>query len=54
MEKNKTVLFLFSSHAVDEIKEENKPEVVLCYNKTKGASETFNQLCQKYTVYTRT
>jgi len=48
-EKNKIVLFLSSLHAVGEIKEENKPKV-LYYNKIKGANETFNQLCHKYTV----
>jgi len=49
------ILLLSSLHSEGEInKVENKPEIVLHYNKTMGASDTFDQLCDKYTVSRKT
>jgi len=50
-ENDKLILLLSSLHYDSEInKVENKPEIVLHYNKTIGASDTFDQLCHEYTV----
>jgi len=50
-ENDRMSLLLSSLHSVGEInKVENKPEMVLYYNKTMGASDKFDQLCRKYTV----
>jgi len=52
---DKIILLLSSLHSDSEInKVENKPEVVLHYNKTIGASDTFDQLCHEYTVSRKT
>jgi len=49
------ILLLSSLHSDGEInKVEKKPEIVLHYNKTRGASDTFDQVCHKYTVSKRT
>jgi len=53
-EKNKMILLLSSLHANGDIKIENKPEIVLYYNKTKEASNIFEQLCHEYTVSRKT
>jgi len=46
------ILLLSSLHPDNEInKMENKPEIVLYYNKIKGANNTVDQLCYcKYRV----
>jgi len=50
-ENDKLISLLSSLHSEGEInKVENKPEIVLYYNKTIGASDTFDQLCHEYTV----
>jgi len=44
--ENDKIILLSSLHSEGEInKVENKPEIVLHYNKTMGASDTFDQLC---------
>jgi len=54
-ENDKMILLLSSLHSDGEInKVENKPEIVLHYNKAIGASDTFDQLCQEYTVTQKT
>jgi len=50
-ENDKMILLLSSLHSDGEInKVENKPEIILHYNKTMEASDTFDQLCHDYTV----
>jgi len=50
-ENNKIIILLSSLHSDGEVnKVENKPEIVLHYNKTTGASDTFDQLCHEYSV----
>jgi len=54
-EKDKMILLLSSLHSDGEInKVENKPEIVLHYNKTMDASDIFDQLCDEYTVSRKT
>jgi len=54
-ESDKIILLLSSLHSDGEInKAENKPEIVLHYNETIGASDTFDQLCDEYTVSRKT
>jgi len=49
--ENDKIIKLLSSLYLGEInKVENKPEIVSYYNKTKGASNKFVQLCHEYTV----
>jgi len=53
--ENQSILLLSSLHSDGEInKAENKPEIVLHYNETIGASDIFDQLCDEYTVSRRT
>jgi len=53
-ENDKMILLLSSLHSGEINKIENKPEIVLHYNKTMGASNIFDQLCHEYTVSRRT
>ncbi|XP_026830161.1 piggyBac transposable element-derived protein 4-like [Ooceraea biroi] len=49
--KNKVVLLLSSLHKVGKTKKgEEKPEIVTFYNKTKGGTDTFDQICKNYTT----
>ncbi|CAF1609749.1 unnamed protein product [Adineta ricciae] len=49
--KNKAVLLLSSKHHDNHVdKKTGKPIIVLDYNKTKGAVDTVDQMCHKYTV----
>jgi len=54
--ENGYMIFLLSSlHSDGEVNQvENKPEIVLHYDKTIRASDIFDQLCYKYTVNRRT
>ena len=48
---NKVVLLLSSKHHDNQVDNQTgKPTVILDYNKTKGAVDTVDQLCHKYTV----
>lgn len=52
---NKVVILLSSMHfdnAVDQ--ETGKPEIILDYNRTKGGTDTFDQLCHTYSVSRKT
>jgi len=49
-ENDKMILLLSSLHSDEINKVDNKPEIVLHYNKIMGASDTFDQLCHQYTV----
>jgi len=49
-ENDEMILLLSSLHSDEISKVENKSEIVLHYNKTMGASDTFDQLCHQYTV----
>jgi len=49
--KNKAVLLLSSKHHDNQVDNKTgKPIIVLDYNKTKGAVDTVDQMCHKYTV----
>lgn len=49
--KRKVVLLLSSMHRDDKVDEESgKPEIILTYNMTKGGTDTFDKLCNSYTV----
>ena len=48
---NKAVLLLSSKHHDSQVDNHTgKPIIILDYNKTKGAVDTIDQLCHKYTV----
>ena len=48
---NKAVLLLSSKHHDSQVDNQTgKPIIILDYNKTKGAVDTIDQLCHKYTV----
>ncbi|CAF3579688.1 unnamed protein product [Rotaria sp. Silwood1] len=48
---NKAVLLFTSKHHDSQVdKQTGKPIVILDYNKTKGAVDTVDQLCHRYTV----
>jgi hypothetical protein len=48
---NKAVLLLSSKHHDLKVDTENgKPHIILDYNKTKGAVDTVDQMCHKYSV----
>lgn len=51
--KNKIVL-LASTFMKSTAVTEGKPEIILHYNKTKGGTDTFDQLCHSHTVTKRT
>ena len=49
--QNKAVLLLSSQHHDNLVdKKSGKPNIILEYNKTKGAVDTLDQMCRKYTV----
>jgi hypothetical protein len=49
--KNKAVLLLSSMHHDNNVDTETgKPNIVLDYNKTKGAVDTIDEMCHKYSV----
>jgi hypothetical protein len=49
--QNKAVLLLSSKHHDNQVdKTTGKPIIILDYNKTKGAVDTIDQMCHKYTV----
>lgn len=49
--KNKVVFLISSLHNAGKISSDRqKPEIILYYNKTKGATDTFDQMCHEYTV----
>lgn len=49
--KNKSVILLSTMHDFAEIDDTtNKPEIILAYNKTKGAVDTVDQMCGAYSV----
>jgi hypothetical protein len=51
---NKAVLLLTSKHNDSQVDNQTgKPIVILDYNKTKGAVDTIDQLCHRYTVKKR-
>lgn len=53
--KNKIVLLLSSLHSVGKMDEsQNKPEIVLFYNKTKGGTDSFDKKCHDYTTTRKT
>lgn len=46
--KNKVVLAVSSLHTVGKISSDRgKPDIILYYNKTKGATDTFDQMCHE-------
>ncbi len=48
---NKAVLLLSSKHHNNQVDNKTgKPIAILDYNKTKGAVDTVDQMCHKYTV----
>jgi len=49
--ENDKMVLLHSDNEINKV--ENKPEIVIYYYKTKGASDTFDQLCHEYTVNRR-
>jgi len=50
-ENNEMVLLLSSLYLGDVInKAADEPEIILCYNKTKAASNKFVQLCNEYAI----
>ncbi|XP_011864172.1 PREDICTED: piggyBac transposable element-derived protein 4-like [Vollenhovia emeryi] len=49
--KNKVVILLSSLHNSGRLdKETEKPEIVAFYNRTKGGTDTFDQMCHLYTT----
>ncbi|CAF5111822.1 unnamed protein product, partial [Rotaria sp. Silwood1] len=47
---NKAVLLLSSKHHDNQVDNKTgKPVIILDYNKTKGAVDTVDQMCHKYT-----
>lgn len=49
--RNKIVLVLSTMHDSVEIDEATtKPNMILDYNRTKGGTDTFDQLCHEYTT----
>lgn len=49
--KNKAVLLLYSMHHGNKVDTgTEKPNIVLDYNKTKGAVDTIDEMCHKYSV----
>jgi hypothetical protein len=49
--QNKAVLLLSSKHHDNQVDNKTgKPIIILDYNKTKGAVDTVDQMCHKYTV----
>lgn len=49
--KNKSVILVSTMHDSGEIDQETKkPEIILDYNATKGAVDTFDQMCGSYSV----
>nr|CAI5836450.1 unnamed protein product [Callosobruchus analis] len=52
---NKVVLLLSYMHFDDYVDQETgKPQIVLDYNRTKGGTDTFDQLCHTYSVSRKT
>ena len=50
-QKNKSVVLLSSMHHDNKIDiETGKPDMIITYNETKGAVDTVDQLCHKYSV----
>jgi len=50
-ENDKMILLLSSLHSTRKINNsENKPKIISYYNKTKGASNKFVQLCHEYAI----
>lgn len=54
VKKNKVVLLLSTEHNEKKIGEENKPEIVLYYNRTKGGVDTLDQMATTYSCSRRT
>lgn len=54
VKKNKVVLLLSTEHSDKKIGEENKPEIVLFYNRTKGGVDTLDQMSTTYSCSRRT
>ena len=52
--KNKIVLVASSFLKTNAIGENKKPEMIMHYNKTKGGTDTFDQLCHAFSVSRRT
>lgn len=55
--KNRSVILLSSQHTDDKVGGENegyKPEIILSYNKTKGAVDVGDQLAQQYSTQRKT
>lgn len=53
--KNKAVVLLSTVHTDDSVDENTKkPEIILCYNHTKGGVDTFDQLCHSTSVSRKT
>ena len=50
----KYVLLLSSQHQFGEIEENNKPEIVNCYNETKAGVDTLDQIVRFYTTKRKT
>ncbi|XP_050687847.1 piggyBac transposable element-derived protein 4-like [Eriocheir sinensis] len=51
---NKIVMLLTSKHQKGNICEDGKAEVVHFYNSTKGGTDTFDQMCQRYSCSRKT
>lgn len=52
-EKNKAVIVLSTEHSMDQISNEgnmHKPEIILHYNKTKGAVDTTDKMTKEFTT----
>lgn len=55
--KNRAVILLSSQHTDDKVggeDEDYKPEIILSYNKTKGAVDVGDQLAQQYSTQRKT
>jgi len=50
--KNRSVIMLFTMHHDKKVEPQmdNKPDIILDYNKTKGAVDTLDKLCCQYST----
>ncbi|XP_066956305.1 piggyBac transposable element-derived protein 4-like [Macrobrachium rosenbergii] len=52
--KTKFVQLMSDMHDKPVIEANGKPEMVICYNKTKGAVNAFDQMCARYSCSRKT
>ncbi|XP_066958302.1 uncharacterized protein [Macrobrachium rosenbergii] len=52
--KTKFVQLMSTMHYQPVIEANGKPEVVICYNKTKGSVDAFDQMCARYSCSRKT